>query len=79
MAQNPNGATQIFTDMHGIPALLEDGDPLDKPGGRQGMRQMVNETAGGQREGVTDWGTGTDGGQSDKPQVGVAYGSFAGV
>lgn len=77
--QNPNGATQMFTDMHGIPGAIEEEGPLDRPGGRTETRQMANLTDGGQRSGVTDWGAGTDGGRSGKPQVGVTYGSFAGV
>lgn len=79
LLQNPNGATQMFTDMHGIPEALKEGEPLDRPGGRSGMRHMANVTAGGKRSGVTDWGAGTDGGRSGKPQDGVPYGSFAGV
>ncbi|KAG0619272.1 hypothetical protein M758_4G127900 [Ceratodon purpureus] len=77
LLQNPEGATQMFTDMHGISSELE-GAP-DVPPANTGMRHMAGLTVGAQRLGTTDWGSGTDGGRSGKPQDGVPYGSFVGV
>ena len=77
LLQNPDGATQMFTDMHGISDELE-GDP-EVLSANTGMRQMAGLTVGAQRLGNTDWGCGTDGGISGKPQDGVPYGSFTGV
>ena len=46
---------------------------------KTGMRHMAGLTVGAQRLGTTDWGCGTDGSTSGKPQDGVPYGSFTGV
>lgn len=75
--QNPDGATQMFSDMHGISSEVE-GQP-DIYSANTGMRHMAGLTVGAQRLGNTDWGSGTDGGRSGKPQDGVPYGSFTGV
>lgn len=77
LLQNPDGATQMFTDMHGISGELE-GAPDILPA-NPGTRHMAGLTVGAQRLGTTDWGSGTDGGRSGKPQDGVPYGSFVGV
>jgi hypothetical protein len=77
LLRNPNGATQMFTDMHEISSGLEDSPDIGPA--KTGMRHMAGLTVGAQRLGITDWGSGTDGGRSGKPQDGVPYGSFVGV
>lgn len=76
---NPNGATQIFSNMHGVATGLEEDSPALEGPAKTELRHKAGLTVGAQRVGVTDWGSGTDGGRSGKPQDGVPYGSFIGV
>jgi len=76
---NPNGATQMFSNMHGVSGGIEDApEELEVPA-KKGLRHKAGLTVGAQRLGVTDWGTGSDGGQTGESQDGVPYGSFIGV
>lgn len=75
-----HGATHMFNDMHGFSTGVEDIQaPFDNSAPTQ-LRHMAGLTVGGPKStGSTDWGTGTDGGKSGKPQDGVPYGFFTGV
>lgn len=80
LLQNPNGATQMFTAPDRVPGMgIADDTPHLAGVKKTAMRHMGGLSLNASQIEISDWGSGTDAGNSGKPQNGVPYGSFTGV